>query len=71
MMDPLTEINNRRAHEVFVVELEKAPKDYVGIACGNNVDVNAFEQLIKTADERMYEDKKIFYQTSGKNRRTR
>ena len=159
MMDPLTGVNNRRAHEEFVAELEKTPKDFVcvvsidlnglktandeyghtagdelligaahcitmafegigticrmggdefevisvkdgldydaimkklkkiceswhgnfvqelamsvGIACGNNVDVNVFEQLIKTADERMYEDKKIFYQTSGKNRRTR
>lgn len=50
---------------VYVKELTMS----IGVAWGENVTRLLFEELVKTADERMYEDKRLFYQQSGRNRR--
>lgn len=41
----------------------------IGIASGKNINLQAFAKLLKSADERMYEDKRQFYIQTGKNRR--
>ncbi|MCQ2593346.1 MAG: transporter substrate-binding domain-containing protein [Treponema sp.] len=52
-------------HGTFVEELTMS----IGVASGENVDSLLFDELIKTADERMYEDKRLFYEQTGRNRR--
>lgn len=52
-------------HGVYVKELTMS----IGVAWGENVTRLLFEELVNTADERMYEDKRLFYQQSGRNRR--
>lgn len=52
-------------HGTYVKELTMS----IGVASGENINLQTFAELLKTADERMYEDKRQFYLQTGKNRR--